>query len=86
MNASLLHYIAGFILILSSVFLTAGIIRPLTVLWWTENKTRAKVLLIYGSAVLVSAVVFMVTIDPQEDTIKDETRSQIETKQKSYLG
>ncbi len=86
MNATLLHDIAGFICILSSVLLTAGIIRPLTVLWWTENKTRAKVLMVYGSIALVSGIIFMVTVDPQGDTVKDDTRSQIEEQQKSYLA
>lgn len=74
MHSLLLHDIAGFVLIFSSVLLTAGLIRPYTVLWWTRNKTRVKVLMVYGSIAFLSSIVFFVTINPVEDPIKDETR------------
>lgn len=72
MNAALLHDIAGFVLILAAVLLTAGIIRPFIVVWWSQHKTRTKVLAVYGSIVLVSAIVFFVTIDPTKDGRKDQ--------------
>jgi hypothetical protein len=74
MHSELLHDIAGFFLIFSAVLMTAGIIRPYTVLWWTKNRTRAKVLMVYGSIAFLSGILFLVTIDPGDDTRKDETQ------------
>ncbi len=74
MNSEVLHTIAGGILIISAFFLTMGLIRPMNVLWWTPDKTRAKVLMIYGVIALVAGILFFVTIQ-SEDPIKDETRT-----------
>ncbi len=74
MHSSFLHDVAGFFLIFSAVLMVAGIIRPYTVLWWTKNKTRAKVLMVYGSIAFLSGIAFLVTINPAEDPVKDETR------------
>ncbi|MBD0258374.1 MAG: hypothetical protein ICV83_21880, partial [Cytophagales bacterium] len=49
MNSAFLHNVAGFFLIFSAVLMVAGIIRPYNVLWWTQHKTRAKVLMVYGA-------------------------------------
>jgi hypothetical protein len=74
MNSEFLHNVAGFFLIFSAVLMVAGIIRPYNVLWWTQTKTRAKVLMVYGSIAFLSAIAFFVTISPSEDPVKDETR------------
>ncbi len=73
MDSQLIHDIAGFVSILSGVLLTIGLIRPFIVVWWGENKTRIKVLQVYGSILLISSVIFFVTIDPNKDTAKDTT-------------
>jgi uncharacterized membrane protein HdeD (DUF308 family) len=75
MNSDILHNIAGGILILSAMFLTMGLIRPMNVLWWTQDKTRGKVLMIYGVIALIAGIIFFVTIQPNQDPIKDETRT-----------
>lgn len=79
MNSPILHNVAGFVLIFSALLLTAGIIRPMIVLWWTNDKSRGKVLMIYGSLVLVSAIIFMVTNDSGEDGRKDSTTPKEQT-------
>jgi cytochrome c oxidase assembly factor CtaG len=71
MDSPLLHDIAGFIFILSALLLTAGIIRPMIVVWWTEHKTRAKVLTVYGSIALITGIIFFATINPEGDGRKD---------------
>lgn len=70
MDSQLLHDIAGFLCILSGALLTIGLIRPFIVVWWGENKTRTKVLMVYGSILLISSVIFFVTINPKEDPLK----------------
>ncbi len=86
MNSPVLHDIAGFILIFSAILLTAGIIRPMIVVWWTNHKTRSKVLMVYGSLVLVSAVIFMVTSDAENDGRKDPTTNKQQTQQETGEG
>ncbi len=73
MDSQLLHDIAGFFSIFSGVLLTIGLIRPFIVVWWGEHKTRMKVLQVYGSILLISSVIFFVTIDPNRDPAKDNT-------------
>jgi hypothetical protein len=70
MDSPILHNIAGFICIFSFVLLTIGLIRPFIVIWWSNQKTRTKVLMVYGSIALVSSVIFFFTINPREDDIK----------------
>jgi drug/metabolite transporter superfamily protein YnfA len=86
MDSQILHNIAGFILILSAILLTAGLIRPFIVVWWTNNKTRGKVLAVYGSLVLIFSIIFFVTIDPQEDGRKDLTTPKEQTQQDTRDG
>ncbi len=74
MNSAFLHNVAGFFLIFSAVLMVAGIIRPYNVLWWTQHKTRVKVLMVYGAIAFLSAIAFFVTIDTAKDPVKDETR------------
>jgi hypothetical protein len=81
MDSSILHDIAGFIFILSALLLTAGIIRPMIVIWWTNHKTRAKVLTVYGSIALITGVIFFATIDPQGDGRKDVAAPNNSTQQ-----
>jgi uncharacterized membrane protein len=71
MDSPIIHDIAGFIFILSAILLTAGIIRPMIVIWWTSNKTRAKVLTVYGSLALITGIIFFATINPAGDGRKD---------------
>ncbi|QHT67677.1 hypothetical protein GXP67_14075 [Rhodocytophaga rosea] len=86
MDSQVLHNIAGFILIFSAFLLTAGLIRPFIVLWWTNTKTRGKVLAIYGSLVLIFAIIFFVTIDPQQDGRKDTATPKEQTQQDTRDG
>ncbi len=76
MNSDILHNIAGGILILSAMFLTMGLIRPMNVLWWTQDKnSRQSTPMIYGVIALIAGIIFFVTIQPNQDPIKDETRT-----------
>jgi cytochrome c oxidase assembly factor CtaG len=86
MDSPILHNIAGFIFIMSAVLLTAGIIRPMIVLWWTNHKTRAKVLTVYGSLALIFGILFFVTIDPKNDGRKDLTTPKVQTQQDTRDG
>lgn len=86
MDSQILHDIAGFILIFSALLLTAGLIRPFIVLWWTNSKTRGKVLAVYGSLVLIFSVIFFVTIDSKEDGRKDLTTPKEQTQQDTRDG
>jgi ABC-type Fe3+-siderophore transport system permease subunit len=70
MDSQLLHNIAGFVCILSGLLLTIGLIRPFIVVWWGESKTRTKVLMVYGSILLISSVIYFTTINPKEDSLK----------------
>ncbi len=81
MDSPILHDIAGFIFILSAVLLTAGIIRPMIVIWWTKHKTRAKVLTVYGSLALITGIIFFSTINPEGDGRKDVATPNSATQQ-----
>jgi hypothetical protein len=72
MNSPVLHDIAGIIAIIAAVFMTIGLIRPLFVLWGAQNPSRTKVLAVYGSILAISAIIFMVTIDPGQDGAKEQ--------------
>ena len=86
MDSPIIHNIAGFILIFSAILLTAGIIRPFIVLWWTNNKSRTKVLAVYGSLVLISSILFFITINPKEDGRKDTATPKEQTQQDTRDG
>jgi cytochrome c oxidase assembly factor CtaG len=86
MDSPILHNIAGFIFILSALLLTAGIIRPMIVVWWTEHKTRAKVLTVYGSMALIFGILFFATINPEGDGRKDVAAPNSATPQNSTGG
>ena len=68
---NVLHNAAGIILILSAIFMVAGIIRPMIVLWGTGQKTRARVLMIYGVVAVLSGLTFMLTSDRDQIGNKD---------------
>jgi hypothetical protein len=86
MDSPILHNIAGFICIFSFVLLTIGLIRPFIVIWWTNHKTRAKVLMVYGSIALVSSIIFFFTINPREDDIKGQNEGGREVQEDSRKG
>lgn len=81
MDSPILHNIAGFIFILSALLLTAGIIRPMIVIWWTEHKTRAKVLTVYGSLAFITGIIYFSTINPEGDGRKDVATPNSRTQQ-----
>ena len=70
MDSQLLHNVAGFVCIFSGLLLTIGLIRPFIVVWWGESKTRAKVLMVYGSILLISSIIYFATVSSQEGSFK----------------
>ncbi|MDO1450309.1 hypothetical protein Q0590_28780 [Rhodocytophaga aerolata] len=86
MDSPILHNIAGFIFIFSAVLLTAGIIRPMIVLWWTNHKTRVKVLTVYGSLALITGIIYFATINPEGDGRKDVATPNSATQQDGVQG
>ena len=63
--------IADFLALLFLLFcvcLLIGLIKPSLVIRWGEKKTRGKVLLIYGSAVFLTLVLFGILIPPESET------------------
>ena len=63
---ALLTIIMGFLLVI-------GLIRPGFVVWWSERKSRGSVAAVWGSALVISALGYMLTKSSEIDSSKDSS-------------
>lgn len=69
--------IIGAICIISGTLLMMGLIRPSFAVWWTADKTRIKVLFVWGTLTTLSAVAYFIYGGlGKNDPVKDESRTQ----------
>jgi hypothetical protein len=46
----------------SLMFMVAGLFKPWLLLWWEDVQNRRKVIKVYGSAALMSYVVYLILL------------------------
>jgi hypothetical protein len=56
-----------------ATLLLIGIIRPDFVLFWTDNKSRGKVLAIFGSLAFITFIIWSITSSQRSDGFKSQT-------------
>lgn len=56
-----------------ATLLLIGVIRPDFVLFWTDNKSRGKVLAVFGSLAFLSFIIWGITVSQRDDSIKSQT-------------
>ena len=67
---------SDFVIFMTLLFSTAfliGIIRPDFVVFWSTNKTRAKVATVFGGLAVACFVVWGITVSQRRDTIKSNS-------------
>jgi hypothetical protein len=72
-----ISYTLGAISIISGFLLMMGIVRPSFAVWWTTDKTRIKVIFIWGGICTLSSLAYILYMAAfKEDAVKDESRTQ----------
>jgi hypothetical protein len=68
-------------LCISAILFTIGIIRPGFVVWWNKTNSRKNVFIVWGSLLMVFAIMFFVASSQRHDTRKESNvgNEEIET-------